>query len=100
MFHLPLITARYSLVKREQGKSGTGGRVCVVISVFRLPSDTDDHHGAKWKQPRLEDGGEPGALSSVAEAELAGNAGHPKCFTCVSTERPNVNYRAARVLRS
>lgn len=100
MFHLPLITARYSLVKREQGKSGTGGRVCVVISVFRLPSDTDDHHSAKWKQPRLEDGGEPGALSSVAEAELAGNAGHPKCFTCVSTERPNVNYKAARVLRS
>ncbi|CAI9168919.1 unnamed protein product [Rangifer tarandus platyrhynchus] len=33
--------------------------------------DTADRHGAKWKQPRLEDGGEPGALSSVAEAELA-----------------------------
>ncbi|KAI4552667.1 hypothetical protein MJT46_017318 [Ovis ammon polii x Ovis aries] len=29
-------------------------------------------HGTKWKQPRLEDGGEPGALSLVAEeAELA-----------------------------
>ncbi|KAM9738797.1 synaptonemal complex protein 2-like [Dama dama] len=34
--------------------------------------DTADRHGAKWKQPQLEDGGEPGALSSVAEeAELA-----------------------------
>lgn len=75
--------------------------MCVVISVFRLPSDTADRHGAKWKQPRLEDGGEPGALSSVAEeAELAGNAGHPECFRCVSTEHPNVNYKAARVLRS
>ncbi|XP_040105813.1 synaptonemal complex protein 2-like [Oryx dammah] len=31
-----------------------------------------NRHSAKWKQPRLEDGGEPGALSSVAEeAELA-----------------------------
>ncbi|XP_061002284.1 synaptonemal complex protein 2-like [Dama dama] len=36
-----------------------------------LPN-TADRHGAKWKQPQLEDGGEPGALSSVAEeAELA-----------------------------
>lgn len=52
--------------------------MCVIISVFRLPSDRADRHGAKWKQPWLEDGGEPGALSSVAEeAELAGNAGHP-----------------------
>ncbi|MXQ91682.1 hypothetical protein E5288_WYG019911 [Bos mutus] len=34
--------------------------------------DRADRHGAKWKQPWLEDGGEPGALSSVAEeAELA-----------------------------
>ena len=50
----------------------------MIISVFRLPSDRADRHGAKWKQPWLEDGGEPGALSLVAEeAELAGNAGHP-----------------------
>ncbi|XP_044782937.2 synaptonemal complex protein 2-like isoform X4 [Bubalus bubalis] len=34
--------------------------------------DRADRHGAKWKQPWLEDGGEPGALSLVAEeAELA-----------------------------
>ncbi|XP_065768261.1 synaptonemal complex protein 2-like [Muntiacus reevesi] len=39
---------------------------------FSGSCDTADRHGAKWKQPRLEDGGEPGALSSVAEeAELA-----------------------------
>lgn len=50
----------------------------MMISVFRLPSDRAHRHGAKWKQPRLEDGGEPGALSSVAEeAELAGNAEYP-----------------------
>lgn len=52
--------------------------MCVMISVFRLPSDRAHRHGTKWKQPRLEDGGEPGALSLVAEeAELAGNAGYP-----------------------
>ncbi|XP_068850305.1 synaptonemal complex protein 2-like [Capricornis sumatraensis] len=34
--------------------------------------DRAHRHGAKWKQPQLEDGGEPGALSLVAEeAELA-----------------------------
>ncbi|KAI4530801.1 hypothetical protein MG293_018659 [Ovis ammon polii] len=34
--------------------------------------DRAHRHGTKWKQPRLEDGGEPGALSLVAEeAELA-----------------------------
>uniref|UniRef100_A0AC11CHG5 Synaptonemal complex protein 2 like n=1 Tax=Ovis aries TaxID=9940 RepID=A0AC11CHG5_SHEEP len=36
--------------------------------------DRAHRHGTKWKQPRLEDGGEPGALSLVAEeAELAGS---------------------------
>uniref|UniRef100_A0A8B9XNR4 Synaptonemal complex protein 2 like n=1 Tax=Bos mutus grunniens TaxID=30521 RepID=A0A8B9XNR4_BOSMU len=33
--------------------------------------DRADRHGAKWKQPWLEDGGEPGASLVAEEAELA-----------------------------
>uniref|UniRef100_A0A452F4J7 Synaptonemal complex protein 2 like n=1 Tax=Capra hircus TaxID=9925 RepID=A0A452F4J7_CAPHI len=72
-----LSSLAYSDVEENESKT-TAPESLMKSTSFKHKLQNVEHrdrahrHGAKWKQPRLEDGGEPGALSSVAEeAELA-----------------------------